>query len=67
MYRSAKIPRLARIGYSVVRNLKLLSIKLIGAEYWSAEDKESNQEKKDYEKEKIRDVLINYINEETKT
>jgi len=27
-------------------------MRLIGAEYWSAEDIKSNQEKKDYEKEK---------------
>jgi len=32
---------------------------LIGAEYWSAEDIESNQEKKDYEKEKgEKDVYL---------
>jgi hypothetical protein len=53
MYRSAKIPRLARIGYSELKNMKLLSIRLIGSNYWSAEDIETNQEKKDYEKEKI--------------
>jgi hypothetical protein len=53
MYRSAKIPRLDKIGYSEFRNLKLLSMSLIGSNYWSAEDIESNQEKKDYEKEKI--------------
>lgn len=52
MYRSAKIPRLAKIGYSEDKNLKLLSIGLIGADYWSAEDKKSNQEKKDYENKK---------------
>ncbi|MDP2843282.1 MAG: hypothetical protein Q8O06_06565, partial [Acetobacterium sp.] len=45
-------PRLARIGYSECRNLKLLSMSLIVAEFWSAEDIETNQEKKDYEKEK---------------
>jgi len=53
MYFSAKIPRLARIGYSVDRNLKLLSIRFIGTDYWSAEDTDSNQKTKDYEKEKL--------------
>jgi hypothetical protein len=53
MYFSAKIPRLARIGYSIDRSLKLLSIRFIGTDYWSAEDKYSHQEKKDNVKEKI--------------
>jgi len=31
----------------------LLSIRFIGTDYWSAEDTDSNQKTKDYEKEKL--------------